>query len=358
MSQGSQNTVIKPRDAFGSVTNEAVHAQMLAMIAGKWIAQALYVVAELGIPDLLAEGPRTTTQLAAATGAHSDSLYRVLRALSSVSVFIEGPQRDFRNTELGATLRRDVPGSLSAPARFEGMPSAWKAWGEFLHSVRTGECGFERAVGEPIYTYFSQHPDEAGVLNATMTSISEGESQAVVDAYDFSDARSVVDVGGGHGHLLAAILAHHPALTGILLEMPHAVEGARQLLTGSKLTERAAVLAGDAFESVVGGKDIYILKRVIHNWDDDRVLRLLRNCAGAMTARSKLLVIEILIGPANTPEFSKLMDLEMLAMTDGGRERTEAEYQALFAASGLKLRRVYPSASSVSLLETVITGSL
>jgi C-methyltransferase len=326
---------------------------MLQLITGKWVSQAIYVAAELGVADLLAEGERSVDELARTLDANDDALYRLLRALSSLGVFIESEGRRFRNSPLGETLRRDAPGSIRGFARHVGMDVAWAAWGDLINSVRTGKSGFDRVTGETVFEYISTRPAAAEVINESMTSICESESRAVVEAYDFSRARVIVDVGGGQGLLLARILNANPNARGILFELPHASAGARHLFARHGLTHRVDVVAGDALESVRSGGDVYIMKHVVHDWDDDRAIRFISNCEQALAPGGKLLLIETVLTPPETPHFGKLLDLEMLVMSSGGRERTLDEYRRLLARAGLELRANYPTRGPHSIVEGI-----
>jgi C-methyltransferase len=326
---------------------------MMQMITGKWVSQAIYAAAELGIADLLAEGDKSADELAQATGANADSLYRLLRALTTVGIFIEKENRVFRNTRLGETLQRGVPGSMRGFARLMGMDMSWKAWGEIVYSIKTSECAFSRAAGKSTFDYIGENPDAAEVVNEAMTSISTLVSRAVAQSYDFSSARTIVDVGGGHGLLLAMILTVYPHLRGILFELPHAVEGARRLFADHGLTPRVEVLTGDALLSVPPGGDIYIMKHIIHDWDDARATRFITNCAAALDPGGKLLLVESVLTPPDVPHFSKLLDLEMLIMSLGGRERTEEEYRHLYTAAGLSMTGIHSIEGPHSIIEGI-----
>lgn len=331
--------------------HEPASLRLLKLVTGKWVSQAIYAAAELGIADLLSSGDKSVQALAHATGSHPDSLYRLLRGLTAVDVFAEGDDRAFRNTELSEVLRSDAPATLRGFAQLMGMDATWKAWGDIVHSVRTGECAFVHACGQSPFEYISARPAAAAVINDAMTSMSEVESAAVVGAYDFSGAHTIVDVGGGHGLLLSAILKANPSARGIVFELPHAVAGAKDLLRRHGLDARTEVVAGDAFESVVAGADLYILKHVVHDWDDERSVRLLKNCANAAAKDARVLLIEPVLTAPGVPHFAKLLDLEMLIMSLGGRERTAGEYGRLYAAAGLKLRRIVPTGGPNSVIE-------
>jgi hypothetical protein len=264
------------------------------------------------VADLLAHGARDVEEPAAATKTDTDSLYRLLRGLSSIAVFAEDDGKRFRNTPLSDTLRRDQPGSIRGFARLQGMEMAWRAWGELAYSVRTGRPAFDHVAGSPTFEYIGSRPDQAEIVNEAMTSLSELSSAAIVEAYDFSSARVVVDIGGGQGLLLATILDAQPHLKGILYELPHAVDGAARLLAERGLRDRVQVIAGNALESVVPGGDVYLMKHILHDWDDERALRFSRNCADVLPPGGRLLVIEAVLAPPGLPHFAKLLDLEML----------------------------------------------
>ncbi|AIO70354.1 methyltransferase [Burkholderia oklahomensis] len=331
----------------------APHIAILQMITGKWNAQALYVAAELGIADLLAEKERTADELAAATDTHPEALYRVLRALGNLGVFIEGDARRFRNNPLSDTLRRDAPGSMRGFARMAGMEAGWKAWGELLYSVKTGRSAFEHVVGRSGFEYIDSHPEVAQIVNDAMTSVSELESPAVARAYDFSGARTIVDVGGGHGFLLATLLIANPDAKGVLFELPHACDGARQLFAKHGLTDRVDVMPGDASKAIEARGDVYVMKHVICDWDDEQAIRIMKNCAEAMPSGGKLLLVEAVLTPPGEPHFAKLHDLEMLIMSSGGHARTADGYRRLYEAAGLSMTAVHPTEGMHSVIEGV-----
>ncbi|CAJ2792587.1 methyltransferase [Burkholderia pseudomallei] len=329
------------------------HAAILQMVTGKWHAQALYVAAELGIADLLAQRERTADELAAETQTHPEALYRVLRALGSLGVFVEEDGRRFRNSPLGDTLRRDASGSMRGFVRFAGMDAGWRAWGQLMYSVRTGRSAFEHVVGGPGFAYIDSHPEIAAIVNDAMTSMSELEAPAVARAYDFSQARTIVDVGGGHGFLLATLLRANPHANGVLFELPHACEGARQLFAKRGLTERVKVIAGDASQSIGAHGDVFVMKHVICDWDDEQATRIMTNCAEAMRPGGKLLLVEAVLTPPGEPHFAKLHDLEMLIMSSGGHGRTADGYGRLYAAAGLTMTAVRPTQGMNSVIEGV-----
>ena len=349
-----------------SIDGEAVRAEgardgaapapeqtLLQMAVGKWACQALKVAAALGVADLLAGGAKSVHELARRTGAHEDALYRLLRALASLGVFKETPQRRFENNALSQPLRSDVAGSVGAMIRWIGEESAWRAWNEFEYSVRTGKPAFERVFGEQVFEYFAHHPGPAAIFNAAMNSFSAGTGAAVARAYDFSPFRRVVDVGGGHGALLAAIAERFPDLRGVLFDRPEVIASARQALASSGHAKRIELCAGDFLDEVPEGGDAYIMKHIIHDWDDERCIRILTLCRKAMAAGGTVLVVEQVIQDGPESAFAKLLDLEMLAMTPGGRERSAAEFSRLFERAGLRLTRIVPTGSFVTVIEAV-----
>jgi SAM-dependent methyltransferase len=323
---------------------------MLQMISGFWISRAIYVAAKLGIADHLRDGHRTVDELAAATGTHAPSLYRVLRALASVGVFTEDEKRGFALTPLAETLRTDVPGSLRAFATVELGEEHYPAWGELLHSVRTGEIAFDRAFGMPVWKFFEQNPENAKTFNDAMTGWTLAVNDAVLSSYDFSSISKIVDVGGGHGSLIASILKANPQMRGVLFDAPPVIEGARHRIGDEGIAERCEAVAGDFFESVPSGGDAYILKWIIHDWDDERSVTILKNCHRAMAENGRLLLVEAVVPHGSEPHFSKFIDLNMLVMT-GGRERTDDEYRTLLEASGFRRTRIIPTESAMSIIE-------
>jgi SAM-dependent methyltransferase len=325
---------------------------LLQMVTGYWVSQAIYVAAKLGIADLLKDGPKSYDELAKATGTHKRSLYRLLRALASVGVFAEAEDGRFGLTPLGECLQTGIPGSVRALTINHGE-RLYRAWGELLHSVRTGEIAFNHIFGMDVWQYAAQSPESAAIFSEAMAELTTQVSTAVVTAYDFSRFSKIVDIGGGNGTLIISILQANPKMSGVLFDLPYVVENARKHLDATDLIGRCEVVAEDFFASVPGGGDAYILKNIIHDWDDERALKILQNCHRAMAENGKLLLVEGVIPPGNEPSFGKLVDLNMLVMA-GGCERTEAEYRTLFAAAGFKLTNVVPLPSPFSF--SVIEG--
>lgn len=327
---------------------------LLRLASGAWAAQAVHVAAKLGIADLLADGPKAPDMLATATGAHGPTLQRLLRSLASLGVFAEQPDGRFGLTPLAEGLRRDVEGSLRDYAVMMGDEWHWRAWGELLHSVRTGEPAFEHAHGRPLFDYLTDHPAAGQVFDDAMTSRTRQEVRVVTAAYDWPASGTIVDVGGGRGALLAAILDARLGARGVLFDLPHVVEAARTgPLEPLVVDGRCGLAAGSFFAQVPAGGDLYLLKRVIHDWDDERAAVILGCCRQAMGSRGRLLVIEHVLPPGNEPSWGKLLDLQMLVLTHGGRERDEAGFRGLLASAGLRLRRILPAGPTASLIEAV-----
>ncbi|MGB8511062.1 MAG: methyltransferase [Pyrinomonadaceae bacterium] len=323
---------------------------MLGMVSGFWTSRAIYVAAKLGLADLLYERPRTAIELAEATGMHASSLRRVLRALASVGVLAEREEGRFDLTPVGATLRTGVPGSLRAFVASELGEGHYQAWGELLHSVKTGEIAFDHVYGMPVWEYYAGHPELAQTFNESMTCLTKVVEPAVLESYDFSNFKNLVDVGGGHASLLSAVLKRHAQVRGVLFDAPGVVEGARRRVTEENLAERCEVRGGDFFTSVPEGGDAYMMKHIIHDWDDERAVSILKNCRRAMKDGGKLLVIDQVIPEGDEFSIGKLTDLIMMVMV-GGRERTAAEFKALLAAAGFKLTRIVPTPSHVCIIE-------
>jgi hypothetical protein len=318
------------------------------MFGGAWITQGISVAAELGIADLLTDGPCTAEELAKKTSAHGGALYRLLRALAGVGIFTEDAQHRFSLTPLADLLRTGVPASQRSIAIMMGG-ELHAAWGELLHSVRTGEPGFQKRFGMPFFQYMTKHPVRQSIYDAAMTGVHGGETEPMIDSYDFAAFQSVVDVGGGNGLVLAAILKRHPTIQGILFDLPAVADRARSTILESGVSDRLRIEGGDFFSSVPVGADAYVLRHIIHDWEDSEAISILRQCREAVAPGGKILVVETVIPPGNEPSFGKWLDLMMLLVA--GRERTEEEYGRLFSAAGLKMNRVIPTASEVSIVE-------
>jgi hypothetical protein len=327
-------------------------AELRRMIFGLWTMRALYVAAELGVADQLASGPRASDELATACGADASALYRVLRALSGMGLFTETEPRHFALAPLGEYLRSDTRGSMRAFVRMMGAGWHWRSFEGILSSVRTGQPAIEGMVGQSLYNFLAQNPEQEQIFDQAMTGFSSVEHEAIRHAWDFLTSGTLVDVGGGRGHLLAELLIDHPGLRGILFDRPSVIAEGRDAVRERGLDGRCERVGGDFFESVPPGADAYLVKYILHNWDDARVSAILQSCRRAMKPSARLLLVEQLVQPGNAPDPVRLLDLEMLVVT-GGRERTEEEFRALLSANGLSLVRVVPTRLPLSILEAV-----
>ena len=329
-------------------------AALRQITSGMRAAQALYIAAKLNVADHLAQGPLDAEELSRATEVDTAALGRVMRALCSLQVFAESPTGKFSLTSTAELLRSDVAGSYRAGVLFFAGEVRWRCWSDLLGTVRTGGGGAERTLGMSIFDFYAAHPEESEIHDQAMRALSAAQVAAIVGAFDFSQAGVVIDVGGGTGELLAAVLAANSLLRGIVFDLPHVVAHARSVFTDSGVIDRAQTMGGSFFESIPSGGDTYLLKAVIHNWDDARATAILTNCRKAMSAGGKLLVIERQLpdvgDPGQTAE-AFLNDLEMLVMTPGGRERTRSEFATLLSDTQFKLVKVTHTTSPLSVFE-------
>jgi hypothetical protein len=324
---------------------------LFQMATGYWVSQAIYVAAKLGIADLLKDGPQSCVTLAASTGSDAPSLFRLMRALSSVGIFLHLGSDCFALSRLAESLQTEVHGSLRAMVITIGEIH-YQACGNLLHSVQTGSPAFNSVFGASLFDYLQQNVDAADAFNQGMANLSSMLAYAVLMAYDFSGISSIVDIGGGQGKLLEKILQFNPDIEGTVFDTSSTIERAKQQLVDNAWTRRCSYLAGDFFTSVPQGADAYILCGVIHDWDDSRAITILRNCRRAMADKAKLLLVDMVVPDTDARSFSKLLDLNMLAMT-GGRERTTAEFRALLDAADYKLTRIIPTMAPQSIIEAV-----
>ena len=313
------------------------------------MADALHAVAKLGIADLLAAGPRPIDELAAATGAHGPSLYRLLRTLCSAGVFVQDEQCHFALTPLGDTLRTDAPGSIRTAVIWIGAPMHARSCGEVLQSVLTGRPAFDALFGMPYFDYLTADPEAGRIWDEGMACFSAMENEPIARSYAFPASARVVDVGGGQGGFLAAILKANPSVRGVLYDLP-AVVKTPWLLAAAGLLERCETVGGNFFEFLPPDGDIYVFKRVLHDWDDATCVALLQRCRGVLPAQGRVLVIDAVIPPGNDPHPAKIVDLILLTGLTG-RERTEPEFRTLFAEAGLRLTRVISTPSPLSIVE-------
>ena len=323
-------------------------SQMNQLIRGYWTTQAIFVVAELRIADLLADGPKHPEELAKLASVKADMLYRVLRALASIGIFAEQADGRFALTPLADTLRGQS--GQRAYAMLHGT-ELYQSWGKLIEAVRTGKAGFELALGMAAFNYFSKHPERGAVFDKAMTGHHGAEADPMLDAYDFSQFHQLVDVGGGNGSLLIAILERHTGMQGVLFDLPAVADRAHAFVERSSLAHRCRVVGGDFLERVPGGADAYLLRHIVHDWSDEDAAAILRNCRSAMKPGGKILVVEIVVPAGNDPSFAKWMDLMMV--TYGGKERSEKQYRSLFSQAGLQLTRIVPTRAGISVIEGV-----
>ena len=342
----------QPSTEPGAQPEPALAARVADMLWGYQRTQMLYVAAELGLADLIAQGFQPVDALAAATGTHAPSLYRLLRALAGDGVFAEREDGRFELTPLAALLRSDTPGSMRAMVLAEGR-DFYPLWGELLHCVQTGETVFERVYGMSNWEYRVRHPEVNARFNAYMADMTRQKATEVLAHYRFPESGVVVDVGGGDGTFLVALLRRYPSLRGVLFDLPHVVERAAAGLAEAGVAGRCEVVAGDFFEAVPEGGDIYVLATVLHDWSDERAADIIRRCRQAMAPDATLLVIERVMPAGNLPSVAKLRDMHMLVSNAGGRERTEREWRTVLEAGGFRLRALTATGLTYYALEAV-----
>lgn len=323
--------------------------QLMQLASGAWVTQMIHVAAELGVADPMAAGERSVEELAEACGADADSLFRLLRGLASLGIFQETAPRHFALTPLAEPLRSDHPHSMRLAARLMG-DEHYLGWADLLHSVRSGEGAFRHRYGMSVFEWYQQNPVRGTIFDRAMGDHSRAQTEALLAAYDFSDIAHLVDVGGGQGLLLQRLLAAYPTLRGTVLDQPQVVA---PVAVPPELAGRLTLQGGDFFAAVPAGADAYLLKHIIHDWGDEACLRILGLIRAAMAAGARVLLVEQVIPPGNAPFPGKLLDLNMLVMTEGGRERTPSEYANLLGKAGLSLQRIVPTASPVSVVEAV-----
>ena len=315
-----------------------------------WISRIVYAAAKLGLADHLAGGSKSAPELAALTHTHPPSLHRLMRTLAGLGVLSEDVDHRFALTPLGEALKVGAPGSARATILALAGDWWWQGWEQFVYCVETGNTGMQKVFAKSVFEYLAEHPQEASYFNEAMIGFHGDEPPAVAAAYEFSNFDTVVDVGGGTGNLLAAILLRHPRVRGILADLPHVVREAPALIEASDLQDRVTIESIDFFKSVPAGGDAYLLSHVIHDWTEDQCLTILGNCRKAMKSSGRLLIIETVLPAGNTPHPGKLLDIAMLVMP-GGQERTEEAYGTLLSKAGFRLTRVVPTKSAVGVVE-------
>jgi hypothetical protein len=327
-------------------------AQMMQFVMGSWVSQIVGAGARLAVADHLAAGAKTAEEVAQRAGANPDAVFRLMRALASLGIFTMSG-REFSLTPLGETLRADVSGSMRAFAIAETDHVHWQSWGRFPNAIKEGRKMSAEAVGMEPWEYYAKHPQDAEQFSRAMSGISGLATAPVLASYEFSAKAKLVDVGGAHGALLRGILEKYPASTGVLFDLPHVVEGSKNEIERLGLGGRVEVVGGDFFKQVPAGGDIYLLKHVLHDWDDAKCVSILETVKKAMKPTSRVLVVEFALPEDATPSPAHFMDLNMLVMLDG-RERSPAQYGALFADAGLRLSRFIPTPSPMGIAEAVL----
>jgi C-methyltransferase len=326
---------------------------LLEQFVGVWSTQMLYVAAKLEIAEALLDGPKTPFELARATGADEDALARVLRALASTGVFERRRDGRYRLNRMAEPLLANRPDSMRDILMFLGSEHCMRAWGRFSEVVARNTNAYRLVHGQSIWEYLAEHPEEGAIFHRGMVNMTELDAPALVFGFDYSRFASVCDVGGGRGSMLGALLSANPTMRGVLLDAEDVVAAAGPTLAAWGVERRCTVTAGDFFGDLPVGCDAYILKDIVHDWADERATEILRACRRAMGTGATLLIMEMVVEDDARPHFGKLLDLEMLDITEGGRQRSESELEGLLAASGFRLRRVHALPSPVSIVEAV-----
>ena len=323
--------------------------QVLNLAAGVMNTQIIYAAAKLGIADLLKDGSRTVDDLAKETESNPDAIYRLLRALASIGIFKESSDRVFEITPAAEVLQKDHPISVHPMALLVG-DSIWREpWGNILYSVKTGENAFQYVYEKSFFEYLNEHKDKSEIFNNWMTKVSNMNCPVIAASYPFSKFNKVIDVGGGHGSLLVHILKKYPDISGVLFDLPNVINSATEIDDG--IASRCEKVEGDFFNVVPRGGDLYIMQQIIHDWKDELAIKILSNCRDAMSDDARILIIDAVIKPGNGQDMNKFIDLQMLLINKGGRERTEQEFKQLFQSAGFQLLKIIPTASMFSIIE-------
>jgi hypothetical protein len=340
-------------DKHSTTATPPPHAQLIEMGSAYWVSHLVHVAAKLNLADHLAKGAKSADELAGPTGTHAPSLYRLMRTLAHLGILTEDISHRFTLTLLGEALKTGAPGSARATILTLASDEFSAGFGQLLYSVQTGKSGLEKSLGMPVFDWLGKNPEMASMFSETMVGIHGAEPAAVAAVYDFSGVKTIVDVGGATGNLLTTVLGHAPGARGVLYDLPHVVRDAPALIQARGLADRVTIEAGSFFERVPSGGDAYLLSHVIHDWSEEQCLTILGHCRRAMNPKSRLLLIEMVLPPGNTPHPGKMLDMMML-VGPGGRERTEQEYGALLGQVGFRMTRVVPTESAVSVVEAVV----
>ncbi len=331
------------------MTTPSPKQQLMQLIIGFWVSQAIYGAAKLRIAEQLASGPKTASELAKKVNCDAGALRRTLRALASVGVFAEDGQKRFSLTEIGDCLREDSSTS-ARPSTIMLTEIFYPSWGNFLHSLQTGEPAFEQQTGQPLFEYLAKNSDKAAVFDAAMVSYMSEESEAIATTYDWPSTGKIMDVGGGSGGLIRAVLAKEPQLSGAIFDLPEVIDRNSRLYETDEVLRTCEFHPGDFFSSIPEGADLYMFRNIIHDWDDDRSINILKNCERACQGGGRVLLLEYVIPEGNIPFAGKWLDLMML-VGPGGQERTELEYRYLLDLADLEVTRIIPTSTEMSIIE-------
>jgi len=325
-------------------------AVLLNFITGFWSSRAVYIIAKLGIPDLLTDGAKSAEELARATDTHAPALYRILRALTSLGILSSSEEGKFSLTPVSELLVTNAPGSMRWFIVSELGEEHYPAWGNLMHSVKTGEIAFDNHFGKDIWAYFKENPAQGALFNNSMSGMTRVVHEAILANYDFSVFKKVIDVGGGHGALITSILKANPNASGVLLDSEEVTAGTRPNIEAAGLANRCEVVAGNFFKQVPAGGDAYVMKWIIHDWNDEQSVTILRNIREQIASGGRVLIFDAVVPDTSEPDFSKFFDLNMLVMT-GGKERTAKEFEVLLNASGFRLVRIIPTETPTAIIE-------
>lgn len=325
---------------------------MLEEASKIWKVKAIEIAANLNIAEHLKDGPQKIEKLAALTDSDASALYRVLRALAGEGIFKELPGRVFKNTRLSKAISGQKE-SIKYFAMHHIGETNWQLTGDMHYCVRTGKNAFDHKFSTSPFEYLEKHPEENTIFNKAMTETAELSGSIMVDSYPFGQYKTIVDIGGGQGLLLAQILIENPDSVGVLVDQPHVVNTAMVNLKRNKIEDRCTIVPGSFFEKIPGNGDLYIMKNILHDWDDEVSVRILKNICNYMPEHSRLLIIETIIKADNKPSFGKFIDLQMLIGTQGGKERTREEFGVLLNDSGFRLNRIKENATPFSFIEAV-----
>ena len=333
------------------ISEKQANQEIRDLMTARVVADMIGVAAELELADFINGGAKTAEEIAKAKGLHASSLYRLLRGLASRGIFAEEEDGTFTQTPRSDTLRKDVPHSTWGMAQLRTRPWSVQAWIELRHSIRVGTSAFEHVHGMQLFEYFNKHPDELELFAEAMRSFSVATGEAVTETYDFSGIQTLADIGGSQGFILSLVLQKYPDMRGVLFDLPGVVQGASRFIKSYGLENRIDVMSGDFFESIPAGADAYLLKHILHDWSDEDCLRILKNIYAVAEPGTKLLIVDAVIGARNEHEFAKILDIQMLVLLQGGKERSQAEWKELLNAAGFQLRRIVPTGSFAQVLE-------